>query len=97
VNGARDVVSSAALQRRERRRAWMARIGDAALAVCLLGALALTLAPLMVDLLRTEVRSVVQAEEAFSAEHQAGLFAARVTGASLPARPLPEPDEALRR
>lgn len=66
--------------RRTRWQRWRSRAADTLLAIALLAALALALAPLAVNLLRTEVRSAIDAEAIWQAEDNAGAATTALLG-----------------
>lgn len=74
------VYTGSALARRTRWRRWLSRAADAAFGLALVAALALTLAPLVVNLLRAEVRVALHAEEAWQADRSVGSATAALLG-----------------
>lgn len=68
------------LERRLRWRRRLVRVADFAFAAALLATLALALAPLAVNLLRSDVRAAIHAEEAWLAERSVGATTAMLTG-----------------
>jgi hypothetical protein len=79
-SAAMRVFSGTALARRARWRRWRDRAADAVLGLALAAALALTLAPLAVNVLRTEVRASLEAEEAWHADRSVGAATAALLG-----------------
>jgi hypothetical protein len=71
------------LERRMRWRLRLERVADIAFGAVLLATLALALAPLAVNLLRSDVRAAIEVEEEiWLAERSVGLSTAMLTGRS---------------
>lgn len=71
------------LESRLRWRRWFERVADIGFAAVLLATLALALAPLAVNLLRSDVRAAIEVEEdLWLAERAAGTATAMLTGRS---------------
>lgn len=71
------------LERRTRWRRWFERVADIGFAALLLATLALALAPLAVNVLRTDVRAAIEVEEElWLADRPVGLGTAMLTGRS---------------
>lgn len=91
---------STSLETRLRWRRWFERFADIGFAAVLLATLALALAPLAVNLLRSDVRAAIEVEEdVWLAERAAGSATAMLTGRSAKAvdaaeRGLPAVDRA---
>jgi hypothetical protein len=75
-----NVYTDTALQRRLRWRRWLARAADLVFAGALFATLALALAPLAVNLLRSDVRGAIHAEEVWIADRSVGTATAMLTG-----------------
>ena len=75
-----NAFTDTALQRRVRWRRWLARAADMVFAGALFATLALALAPLAVNLLRSDVRGAIHAEEVWLADRSVGTATAMLTG-----------------
>ena len=79
------VYTGTALARRTRWRLRLDRAANVGLGFALVAALALALAPLLVSLLRTDVRVALRAEEAWFAHRSVGTATAVLLGRRSPA------------